>query len=77
MGDTLLDQTLVIKDLGVDNQLKFREQTAAVVAKRRTTVIRQYFGIIDETTLPTLFRTMARPCPEYANAVWGPFYRED
>ena len=71
----------VEKDLGiqVDSQLKFREQAAAAVSKasRILSVIRRSFGLLDETTLPLLFRTMVRPHLEYANAVWGPFNRED
>ena len=81
MGGTQLTQTLVEKDLGiqVDSQLKFREQAAAAVSKasRILSVIRRSFGLLDETTLPLLFRTMVRPHLEYANAVWGPFNCED
>ena len=81
MGGTQLTQTLVEKDLGiqVDSQLKFREQAAAAVSKasRILSVIRRSFGLLGETTLPLLFRTMVRPHLEYANAVWGPFNRED
>ena len=81
MGGTQLTQTLVEKDLGiqVDSQLKFREQAAAAVSKasRILSVIRRSFGLLDEATLLLLFRTMVRPHLEYANAVWGPFNRED
>ena len=40
-------------------------------------VIRRSFCVIDEATLPLLFRTMVRPHLEYANTVWGPFNREN
>ena len=81
MGGSQLIQTSVEKDLGihVDCQLKFREQAAAAVSKasRILAVIRRSFSVIDESTLPLLFRTMVRPHLEYANTVWGPFNRED
>ena len=81
MADTPLTQTLVERDLGikVDHQLKFREQASAAIAKAShvLAVIRRSFCLIDETTLPLLFRTMVRPHLEYANTVWGPFNRED
>ena len=81
MGDTRLIQTAVEKDLGVhvDNCLKFREQAAAAISKasRILSVIRRSFAVIDETTLPLLFRSLVRPHLEYANTVWGPFNRED
>ena len=58
-------QTLVERDLGikVDHQLKFRGQASAAIAKASQVlaVIRRSFSLIDETTLPPLFRTMVRP----------------
>lgn len=81
MGDTQLTQVLVEKDLGIqlDHQLKFREQAAAAIARAShiLATIRRSFSVIDETTLPLLFRTMVRPHLEYANAIWGPFNRND
>ena len=81
MGDVQLIETEVEKDLGVhmDCQLKFRQQAAEAISKasRILAVIRRSFSLIDETTLPLLFRSMVRPHLEYANAVWGPFNRED
>jgi len=81
MRDVQLIQTSVEKDLGVhvDCHLKFREQAAAAISKasRILAVIRRSFSVIDETTLPLLFRAMVRPHLEYANTVWGPFNRND
>ena len=81
MGGAELTQVLVEKDLGVqiDHQLKFREQAASAISRAShvLAVIRRSFSVIDETTLPLLFRTMVRPHLEYANVVWGPFNRDD
>lgn len=76
-----LDSTEVERDLGVhiDPLLKFRQQAAAAVAKATQVlaVIRRSFALIDEMTLPLLFKSLVRPHLEYGNLVWGPFNRED
>lgn len=81
MADHQLQCTQVERDLGirVDSILKFREQAAAAVAKANQVlaVIRRSFALIDETTLPMLFKTLVRPHLEYGNLVWGPFNRAD
>ena len=70
-----------MKDLGVhiDSMLKFREHASAAVAKANQilAVIRRSFALIDERTLPLLFKTLVRPHLEYGNLVWGPFNRAD
>ena len=81
IGDSRLIQTSVEKDLGVQMEcdLKFREQAAAAISKASCilSVICRSFSVIDETTLPLLFRTMVRPHLEYAYTVWGPLNQED
>ena len=50
------------KDLGVyiDSELKFRQQAASVVAKATQilAVIRRSFALIDEHTLPLLYKSL-------------------
>ena len=76
-----LDSTQVERDLGVqiDSALKFRQQGAAAVAKANQVLglIRRSFSLIDEVTLPFLFKSLVRPHLEYGNLVWGPFNRAD
>ena len=81
MRGQLLESTSVEKDLGVhvDTLLKFREQAAAAIAKatRVLAVVRRSFALLDEVTLPLLFKSLVRPHLEYGNLVWGPFNRAD
>lgn len=81
MGEHRLTETPVERDLGVqvDANLKFRQQAATAVATttRVLAVIRRSFSLIDERTLPLLFKTLVRPHLEYGNLVWGPFNRAD
>ena len=69
------------RDLGVqiDTDLKFREHASAAVAKATQilAVIWRSFALLDETTLPVLFKSLVGPHLEYGNLVWGPFNRED
>ena len=79
LGDNHLIQT-VERDLGIgiNNQLKFREQEQLQQPpRRRSPVIRRSFALLNETTLPLLFRSMARPHLEYANQVWRSLNRDD
>lgn len=77
----VLDEVVVEKDLGiiVDSQLKFHEQTAAVVSKasQMLAVVRRSFANLDTFTLPLLFKTLVRPFLEYGNVIWGPFSKGD
>ena len=77
----LLAGSAVERDLGVhiDSLLKFRQQAAAAVAKanQMLAIIRRSFVLIDETTLPLLYKSIVRPHLEYGNLVWGPFNRAD
>lgn len=79
-GDQLVS-TQVERDLGVhvDSQLKFRQQAAAAIAKATQVlaVIRRSFTLINEDTLPLLFKSLVRPHLEYGNLLWGPFNRAD
>ena len=83
MGDTQLNQTSLEKVLGihVDHQLEFREQAAAATSKASRigilAVICQSFALLDESSLPLMFRAMVRPYLEYANSILGPFNWED
>ena len=81
MRDTELSVTEVEKDLGVhiDCELKFRQHASAAVAKaiQMLAVIRRSFVLINESTLPLLYKTLVRPHLEYGNLVWGPFCRAD
>ena len=76
-----LDITDLERDLGVqiDTELKFREHASSAVSKATQilAVVRRSFALLDETTLPLLFKTLVRPHLEYGNLVWGPFNRAD
>ena len=77
MRDSELSVVQVEKDLGVhiDSELKFREHAAAAVAKatQMLAVMRRSFALIDECTLPLLYKTLVRPHLEFGNLVMGPF----
>ena len=81
MRGTELKQVATERDLGVliDSELKFREQAVSAVSKATQilVVIRRSFQLIDQTTLPLLFKTLVRPHLEYCNGTWGPFNRAD
>ena len=81
MRGTYLEETESERDLGVivDASLKFRRQAAAAVAKANQilAVIRRSFELIDEFTLPLLYKTLVRPHLEFGNVAWGPFNRAD
>ena len=81
MCGTALQAVTEERDLGVivDSDLKFRQQAAAAVSKasRIMAVIRRSFCLLDQKTLPLLFKTLVRPHLEYGNIVWGPFNRTD
>ena len=76
-----LEVTEAERDLGVliDGSLKFRKQAAAAASKANQilAVIRRSFELLDETTVPLLFKTLVRPHLEFGNVVWGPFNRAD
>ena len=63
----------------MDAELKFREKAASAVAKATQilAVIRRSFTLLDDVTLPLLFKTLVRPHLECGNLVWGPFNRAD
>ena len=69
------------KDLGViiDCDLKFHKQTAAAVKKASCSLglIKKSFALLNRLTLPPLYTSLTRSHLEYANVIWGPFYKED
>ena len=81
MDGAPLGSTSLEKDLGVhiDPELKFREHASSAVGKATQVlaVIRRSFALLDEDTLPMLFKTLVRPHLEYGNLIWGPFNRAD
>ena len=81
LGDHNIEQVTQEKDLGViiDEGLKFHQQTAAAVNKANTilALIKKSFTLLDEASLPVLFKTYVRPHLEYANIIWGPHFRCD
>ncbi|XP_043196519.1 uncharacterized protein LOC122367478, partial [Amphibalanus amphitrite] len=81
MRDSEMSVVRVEKDLGVqvDDELKFRQHASAAVAKANQilAVIRRSFVLINECTLPLLYKSLVRPHLEYGNLVWGPFNRAD
>ena len=81
MRGSIMSSVEVEKDLGVhtDSELKFRQHAATVVAKaiQILSVIRRSFAVLDDFTLPLLFKSLVRPHLEYGNLVWGPFNRAD
>ena len=81
MSKKCLEQVKQEKDLGIiiDDELKFHKQTAAAIKKANGVLgaIKKSFALLDETTLPMLYKTLVRPHLEYGNVIWGPFYKED
>ena len=81
MRGVSLVETDVERDLGihVDNSLKFRKQAAAAAAKANQilAVIKRSFELIDDCTLPLLYKALVRPHLEFGNVAWGPFNRAD
>ena len=69
------------KDLGViiDKDLKFHVQTAAVInkANRLLGLIKKCFVNISIESFIILYKSLVRPCLEYGNVIWGPFYMSD
>ena len=76
-----LEQTVFEKDLGVtmDKELKFHKQTSVAVKKANQILglIKKTMATKNENTIPLLYMTLVRPHLEYANAIWGPFYKQD
>ena len=81
MNDSELSETDVERDLGIyiDCELKFKQHASGVAAKATQilAVIRRSFAVINQHTLPLLFKALVRPHLEYGNLVWGPFNRAD
>ena len=71
MKGKLLEDVYEEKDLGVmiDTDLKFHKQTAAAVKKANSSLglIKKSFALLDQTTLPLLYKSLVRPHLEYAN----------
>ena len=68
------------RDLGivVDRDLKFHQQTAAVISKgsQMLAVVKRTFAH-STSTLPLIYKALVRPHLEYCNVVWGPFGKID
>ena len=71
------NSTQVEKDLGVlfDSELKFRQQAACAVAKvtQMLAVIHHSLALMDDVTLPLLFKLLVQPHLKFGNLIWGPF----
>jgi len=63
----------------VDNELKFHQHTASVIAKtnRLLAIINKSFINLDTVMFPLLHKSLVRPVFENANAVRGPFFSTD
>ena len=76
-----LDSTKNEKDLGViiDNELKYHVHAASATKKANQVlgIIKKSYYTRDAKTMPTLYKSMARPHLEYGNAIWEPFYKKD
>ena len=81
MDGKKLEQVKDEKDLGVliDNELKFHKQTATAIKRANSVlgIIKKSFTLLDVSTLPLLYKSLVRPHLEYANVIWGPYYKED
>ena len=81
MRGSPLSDTPVEKDLGVhvDTELKFRKHASMAAAKaiQVLSIIHRSFALLNDFTLPMLYKTLVRPHLEYGNLVWGPFNRAD
>ena len=80
-NDHRLEAVHFERDFGVivDNKLKFHRHTAT--AKKKTNqilgIIKKSYQTCDNMTISTLYKTMVRPHLEYANSIWGSFYKGD
>ena len=81
MREVNLEATDTERDLGlhIDTSLKFRKQAAAAASKANQilAVVKRSFELLDESTVPLLFKTLVRPHLEFGNVAWGPFNRAD
>ena len=76
MDNQELEQVTEEKDLGVlfDDELKFHRQAAAALKKANTVLgmLKKSFVLLDEVTLPLLYKSLV--CP---HLIWAPFYKGD
>ena len=81
INDHRLEAVRYEKDLGVivDEELKFHQQTATATKKANQVlgIIKKSYQTRDAETISTLYKAMVRPHLEYANSIWGPFYKGD
>ena len=81
MNDVCLQTVRSEKDLGVivDSDLKFHEHTAAASKKANQVlgIIKKSYVTRDARTMSTLYKALVRPHLEYANVIWGPFFKAD
>ena len=81
MNGKMLKQIEDEKDLGViiDEKLDFHRQTASVIKKANGVLgaIKRTFLKLDKNVFPPLFTSLVRTHLEYANVIWGPFFKGD
>ena len=81
MGDVVLSQTTVEKDLGVwmsgDLKSAYQCEKAAKLANAALGLISRSFHYRTKSILVPLYKKFVRPKLEYAVAVWNPWMRKD
>ena len=81
MNDHRLEAVRFERDLGVivDDELKFHMHTATATKKANQIlgIIKKSYQTRGAVTKSTLYKAMVRPHLEYANSIWGPFYKGD
>ena len=81
MDNIVLEQTSAEKDLGVviDEKLNFTAHVSKAVnkASRMLGLIKTVIKCKDQTTIPTLFKSLVRPHLEYGNLIWCPRWKKD
>ena len=79
MNDHRREAVRLERDLGVivDDELKFHRHTATDTKKANQIlgIIKKSYQTRDAVTISTLYKAMVRPHLEYANSIWGPFYK--
>ena len=78
-NDHRLEAIRLERDLRVivDDELKFHMHTATATKKSNQIlgIIKNSYQTRDAVTISTLYKAMVRPHLEYANSIWGPFYK--
>ena len=80
MNDHRLEAVRLERDLGVivDNELEFHRHTATATKKaNQIWESSKNHQTRDAVPISALYKAMVRPHLEYANSIWGPFYKGD